>query len=63
MERVVSEQSSLPVGTVERAFQLAPECASLDELKAKLRSEGCTQIDEHLRGPSIRGELKKLLAG
>ena len=49
-------------GTVERAFQLAKESASLDEVRQKLRREGYTQVDEHLSGGRIRFELKKLLA-
>ena len=48
------------MGTVERAFQLAPECRSLDELRAKLMSDGHTNIDAHLQG-SLRRDLKKLL--
>ena len=47
-------------GTVERAFQLAPKCRSMDELRSKLVDEGCFQIDAHLHG-SLRSELKKLL--
>jgi hypothetical protein len=48
------------MGTVERAFQLAPECRSLEELRAKLMSDGHTNIDVHLQG-SLRRDLKKLL--
>lgn len=47
-------------GTVERAFQLAPECRSIDELRAKLVREGCMNIDAHLQG-SLRRDLAKLL--
>lgn len=47
-------------GTVERAFQLAPECRSIDELRAKLMREGCSNIDAHLQG-SLRKDLAKLL--
>ena len=46
--------------TVERAFQLAPECRTLDELRRKLVKEGCTGIDDHIQG-SLRRDLKKLL--
>lgn len=49
-------------GTVERAFQLAPECRSMDELRSKLMKEGCTNIDSHLQG-SLRSQLAKLLKG
>jgi hypothetical protein len=51
----------MSAGTVERAFELAPECRSMDELRAKLAREGCFNIDAHLQG-SLRRDLKKLLA-
>lgn len=47
-------------GTVERAFKLAPECRSIDELRAKLLREGYSNIDAHLQG-SLRRDLAKLL--
>jgi hypothetical protein len=48
------------MGTVERAFQLAPACRTMDELRAKLVREGHTNIDAHLQG-SLRRDLRKLL--
>ena len=59
----MSETFTRPVGIVERAYQLAPECFNLDEVRAKLRSEGYTQIDDHLSGPTLRNALKKLTRG
>ena len=50
----------MSTGTVERAFQLAPECSTMEELRTKLINEGCTNIDAHLKD-SLRRELKKLL--
>lgn len=47
-------------GTVARAFALAPECMTIDELKAKLRREGFEGIEAHLQGGSIRNELRRL---
>jgi hypothetical protein len=47
-------------GTVERAFQLAPQCRTMSEVRAKLIREGCTNIDAHLHG-SLRRDLSKLL--
>lgn len=47
-------------GTVERAFELAPQCTSIDELRSKLLREGHTQVDAHLQG-SLRRDLVKLL--
>ena len=48
------------VGTVERAYQLAPECKTMDELRAKLVKDGCTNVEMYLQG-SLRLELRKLL--
>jgi hypothetical protein len=48
------------VGTVERAFQLAPECRTLDELRTKLVKERFENIDAHLQG-SLKRELAKLM--
>ena len=48
-------------GTVERAFELAAESSTLEEVRQKLRREGYAQIDEHLGGNAIRGDLRKLL--
>jgi hypothetical protein len=53
--------SGRTIGTVERAFQLAPEARSLDEVRYRLKREGYTQVEEHLSGAAIRSELKKLL--
>lgn len=46
---------------VERAFQVAGSCATLDEVRRMLKSEGFAQVDAHLAGRTIRGELVKLL--
>jgi hypothetical protein len=50
----------MEIGTVQRAFQLAPDCTSLQELRRKLSGEGYTSVDDHLRG-SLGKELAKLL--
>jgi hypothetical protein len=50
----------LPVGIVERAFQLAPGCSSINELRQALASEGYSQFDAHLEGLGIQRELRKL---
>jgi len=47
---------------VERAFQLAPESADVEEIRRALKSEGYSNVDAHLAGPSIRNDLKKRLA-
>jgi hypothetical protein len=53
----------METGLVERAFQLAASCSSIEELRSKLRREGYGSVDEHLQGRSIRDELRKLLKG
>jgi len=45
------------VSIIERAFQLAPECGSIDELKRKLAREGYFQVNAHLSGRHIRSQL------
>ena len=47
--------------TVERAFQLALEAASIDEIKMRLRKEGYSNVDAHLGGPQLRSQLNALL--
>ena len=49
------------VGIIERAYQLAVESGSVDEIRRKLREEGYFQVDAHLRGPQIRAELARRL--
>lgn len=45
---------------IERAFQLAPECVSVRDLKAAMKSEGYaeTSLDAYLSGRGIRDQLK-----
>lgn len=50
----------MPRGTVERAFQLARECQSIEEVRARLQKEGFTNVDAHLQG-SLKKELMKLV--
>ena len=49
------------VNVIERAFQLAASCATVEEIKRVLRTEGYAQVDAHLTGPLIRRELTALL--
>ena len=49
------------IGTVERAFELAPDCRSIDEIRRKLKKEGYSNVDEHLHGvlrKELTGRLK-----
>jgi hypothetical protein len=54
-------ECGMETGLVERAFQLAASCSSIEEIRSKLRREGYANVDAYLQGPSIRAELKKLL--
>jgi hypothetical protein len=49
-------------GTVQRAFEIAPECRSVDEIRIKLKKEGHVNVDEHLQGSSIQKDLKLKLS-
>lgn len=44
----------MEIGTVQRAFQLAPECTSIDEIRRKLKHEGQSAVDEHLQAKASR---------
>jgi len=48
---------------IERAFQLAPEYTSIDDIRKVLRQEGYSNVDAHLSGASIKADLKKRFAG
>jgi hypothetical protein len=45
------------IGIIERAFQIAGESASLDEVKQRLVREGYFSVEAHLQGRQIRREL------
>jgi vacuolar-type H+-ATPase subunit I/STV1 len=47
-------------GIVERAYELARDNHSIDDIRAALRKEGYIQVDEYLQDGSLRKELKKL---
>ena len=47
--------------TIERAFQLAGECTSVEEIRAKLKKEGFSNVDAHLMGGQIRSALTKVI--
>lgn len=46
---------------IERAFQLAPECGSIDELRQRLVREGYFNVHAHLAGKQVRQQLYDLL--
>ena len=47
---------------IERAFQLAPDATSIDDIRKALRREGYSNVDAHLEGASIKAQLKKKFA-
>ena len=47
---------------IERAFQLAPEATSIEEIRKALRQEGYANVDAHLAGASIKADLKRQFA-
>jgi hypothetical protein len=48
-------------GIIERAFQLAQQLASVEEIRAQLRKEGYSSVDAHLMGRKIRADLVKVI--
>jgi 2-oxo-4-hydroxy-4-carboxy--5-ureidoimidazoline (OHCU) decarboxylase len=46
---------------IERAFELA-RSATIEEVRRTLRSEGYSNVDAHLAGPTIKAELRKCFA-
>ena len=49
------------MGIIERAYQLAPECKSLEEVRAKLKRERHESVDAHFASAVLKRELRKLL--
>lgn len=47
---------------IERAFQLAPDATSVDDIRKLLRQEGYANVDAHLAGASIKADLRKRFA-
>jgi hypothetical protein len=50
--------------TLERAFQLAKsgDCASVTQIRERLKKEGYSDWQSHTKGPSIRAQLNSLCA-
>lgn len=55
---------TLRLTTIERAYQLAKsgDCATVSEIKARLRSEGYSDVAGQLYGPTIQRSLRQLCA-
>ena len=46
---------------IERAFQLAAESGSVDEVQRKLMREGFFHVHAHLAGRQLRSEIQRRL--
>ena len=44
---------------IERAFQLASDSTSIDDIRKTLRREGYSNVNAHLGGASIKADLRK----
>lgn len=49
------------LGIIERAFQLAPECRTIIEVRNRLSNEGYLQVDAHPGGRMIKAEIRQRL--
>jgi len=48
-------------GIIERAFQLALQLATIEDIRVQLRKEGYSYVDAHLMGRKIRSDLVKII--
>jgi hypothetical protein len=46
---------------IERAYQIAAECGSLDQVRHRLIREGYLHVEAHLQGPQIKRDLTSRL--
>lgn len=51
------------MNVIERAFEVAPSCTTIEEIRRLLRQEGYAQVDAHLGGRTIRRQLRSMLRG
>jgi tRNA G26 N,N-dimethylase Trm1 len=49
-----------PSDIIERAFELARQSTTIEEVRNALRREGYSNVDAHLAGPTIKADLKRL---
>ena len=47
----------------ERAFELAPGCDTLDQLRMALKREGYANVDQHFQGRQIKAQVAGMLRG
>jgi hypothetical protein len=51
-----------PTNVIERAFELACNSTTIEEVRSALKREGYSSVDAHLAGPTIKADLKKRFA-
>ena len=51
----------MPDEIIKRAFDLAGECGSLDEVRQKLQQEGYFHVQAYLSGRQITADLRRRL--
>jgi hypothetical protein len=51
----------MEIGIIQRAFELAPACRTVEEVRFKLKREGYSAVDDHLAGASVQKDIKRLL--
>ncbi len=49
------------VNIIQRAFEVAPECISVEDVRRRLSNEGYAHAEAHLSGPQIRREIATML--
>ena len=49
------------IGTVGRAFELAPQAESIEAIRKQLKDEGHFQVDAHLSGAQIKKDLRRAM--
>jgi hypothetical protein len=46
---------------IERAYELAAECTSVEDVRLRLKQEGYSNVEMHFQGSLLRRALTKLL--
>jgi len=51
----------MPRNIIERAFEIAPECGTVDEVRQRLGREGFINVTSHLSGKLTRQQINDRL--
>ena len=49
------------IGTIGRAFELAKEADSLEDIRKQLKEEGHFNVDAHFAGRQIKADLRRAI--